>query len=116
FAEDGETLVGEVARRQAVTNVGRTYASVKRHIGTDWSVDVDGKTYRSQEISARVLMKLKRDAEEYLNEEFTDAVITGPAYFDDAQRQATVEAGKVGGLNAPRIITEPNAAAVAYGL
>lgn len=116
FAEDGETLVGEVARRQAVTNVGRTYASVKRHIGTDWSVDVDGKTYRSQEISARVLMKLKRDAEEYLNEEVTDAVITVPAYFDDAQRQATVEAGKVAGLNVLRIINEPTAAAVAYGL
>lgn len=116
FAEDGETLVGEVARRQAVTNVGRTFASVKRHIGSDWSEDIDGKSFRPQEISARVLMKLKRDAEEYLNEEVTDAVITVPAYFDDAQRQATVEAGKVAGLNVLRIINEPTAAAVAYGL
>ena len=116
FADDGETLVGEVARRQAVTNVGRTYASVKRHVGTTWSADVDSKEYRPQELLARVLMKLKRDAEEYLNEEVTDAVITVPAYFDDAQRQATVEAGKIAGLNVLRIINEPTAAAVAYGL
>lgn len=116
FADDGETLVGDVARRQAVTNVGRTFVSVKRQMGTDWSADIDGKTYRTQEISARVLMKLKRDAEEYLNEEVTDAVITVPAYFDDAQRQSTVEAGKIAGLNVLRIINEPTAAAVAYGL
>ena len=116
FADDGETLVGEVARRQAVTNVGRTFASVKRQIGTDWKSEVDGKSYHPQEISSRVLMKLKRDAEEYLNEEVTDAVITVPAYFDDAQRNATVEAGKVAGLNVLRIINEPTAAAVAYGL
>lgn len=116
FADDGETLVGEVARRQAVTNVGRTFASVKRHVGTDWNADVDAKEYRPQELSARVLMKLKRDAEEYLNEDVTDAVITVPAYFDDAQRQATVEAGKIAGLNVLRIINEPTAAAVAYGL
>ena len=116
FADDGETLVGEVARRQAVTNVGRTFASVKRHVGTDWNADVDAKEYRPQELSARVLMKLKRDAEEYLNEDVTDAVITVPAYFDDAQRQATVEAGKIAGLNVLRIINQPTAAAVAYGL
>lgn len=116
FSDDGETMVGEVAKRQAVTNVGRTFESVKRHIGTDWTAEIDGKTYRPQEISARVLMKLKRDAEEYLNDEVTDAVITVPAYFDEAQRQATVEAGKVAGLNVLRIINEPTAAAVAYGL
>lgn len=117
FGDDGETLVGEVAKRQAITNTGRTFASIKRHIGTGWSSeDVDGHQYRPQEISARVLMKIKRDAEEYLNEEVTDAVITVPAYFNDEQRQATVEAGKIAGLNVLRIINEPTAAAVAYGL
>lgn len=117
FAEDGETLVGEVAKRQSVANVERTFESVKRFIGTDWTSDeVDGKKYKPQEISARVLMKLKRDAEEYLNEEVTDAVITVPAYFDDAQRQSTKEAGKIAGLNVLRILNEPTAAAVAYGL
>lgn len=116
FAEDGETLVGDVAKRQAVTNVDRTFASVKRHIGTDWAENIDGKTYKPQEISARILMKLKRDAEEYLNEEVTDVVITVPAYFDDAQRQATKDAGQIAGLNVLRIINEPTAAAVAYGL
>lgn len=117
FAEDGETLAGEVAKRQSVANVERTFESVKRFVGTDWTSDeVDGKKYKPQEISARVLMKLKRDAEEYLNEEVTDAVITVPAYFDDAQRQSTKEAGKIAGLNVLRILNEPTAAAVAYGL
>jgi molecular chaperone DnaK len=116
FAKTGESLVGEVAKRQAVTNVERTIRSVKRHMGTDWSVDIDGKKYTSQEISARVLGKLKRDAEEYLGEKVTDAVITVPAYFNDAQRQATKEAGEIAGLNVLRIINEPTAAALAYGL
>ncbi|MFN8081004.1 MAG: molecular chaperone DnaK [Kineosporiaceae bacterium] len=116
FAKSGEPLVGEVAKRQAVTNVDRTIRSVKRHIGTDWNVEIDGKKYTSQEISARVLMKLKRDAEEYLGEKVTDAVITVPAYFNDAQRQATKEAGEIAGLNVLRIINEPTAAALAYGL
>jgi len=116
FAKNGEVLVGEVAKRQAVTNVDRTIRSVKRHMGTDWSVDIDGKKYTAQEISARVLMKLKRDAEGYLSETVTDAVITVPAYFEDAQRQATKEAGEIAGLNVLRIINEPTAAALAYGL
>ena len=116
FAKNGEVLVGEVAKRQAVTNVDRTIRSVKRHIGTNWSVDIDGKGYTPQEISARVLMKLKRDAESYLGENVTDAVITVPAYFNDSQRQATKEAGEIAGLNVLRIINEPTAAALAYGL
>ena len=116
FAKNGEVLVGEVAKRQAVTNPDRTIRSVKRHMGTNWTVDIDGKAYRSQEISARTLMKLKRDAEAYLGESITDAVITVPAYFDDAQRQATKEAGEIAGLNVLRIINEPTAAALAYGL
>jgi len=116
FAKNGEVLVGEVAKRQAVTNPDRTIRSVKRHMGTNWTVDIDGKAYRSQEISARTLMKLKRDAEAYLGESITDAVITVPAYFDDSQRQATKEAGEIAGLNVLRIINEPTAAALAYGL
>ena len=117
FAKNGEVLVGEVAKRQAVTNVDRTIRSVKRHMGeSDWSVDIDGKKYTPQEISARVLQKLKRDAESYLGETITDAVITVPAYFNDAQRQATTEAGQIAGLNVLRIINEPTAAALAYGL
>ena len=116
FTKDGEVLVGETAKRQAVTNVDRTIASVKRHMGTTWTFDVDGKKYTPQEISARILMKLKRDAETYLGEPVTDAVITVPAYFNDAERQATKEAGEVAGLNVLRIINEPTAAALAYGL
>ncbi|MBA2770143.1 MAG: molecular chaperone DnaK [Sporichthyaceae bacterium] len=116
FAKNGEVLVGEVAKRQAVTNVDRTIRSVKRHMGTDWSVNIDGKKYTAQEISARVLMKLKRDAEAYLGETITDAVITVPAYFEDSQRQATKEAGEIAGLNVLRIVNEPTAAALAYGL
>jgi len=116
FAKSGEALVGEVAKRQAVTNVERTIRSVKRHMGTDWNIEIDDKKYTSQEISARVLQKLKRDAEEYLGEPVTDAVITVPAYFNDAQRQATKEAGEIAGLNVRRIINEPTAAALAYGL
>ncbi|MCW2505309.1 MAG: chaperone protein DnaK, partial [Actinomycetia bacterium] len=116
FAKNGEVLVGEVAKRQAVTNVDRTIRSVKRHIGTDWKVDIDGKNYTPQEISARVLMKLKRDAESYLGDTVTDAVITVPAYFSDHQRQATKEAGAIAGLNVLRIVNEPTAAALAYGL
>ncbi len=116
FAKNGEVLVGEVAKRQSVTNVDRTIRSVKRHMGTDWSIDIDGKKYTPQEISARVLQKLKRDAESYLGETVTDAVITVPAYFNDAQRQATKEAGEIAGLNVLRIINEPTAAALAYGL
>ncbi|MDA8436041.1 MAG: molecular chaperone DnaK [Actinomycetales bacterium] len=116
FAKNGEVLVGEVAKRQAVTNVDRTIRSVKRHMGTSWNVDIDGKAYTAQEISARVLQKLKRDAEAYLNDTVTDAVITVPAYFNDAQRQATKEAGEIAGLNVLRIINEPTAAALAYGL
>lgn len=116
FAKDGEVLVGEVAKRQAITNPDRTIRSVKRHMGTGWKVDIDGKNYTSQEISARTLMKLKRDAEAYLGESVTQAVITVPAYFDDAQRTATQEAGTVAGLEVLRIINEPTAAALAYGL
>ena len=116
FTKDGEVLVGETAKRQAVTNVDRTIASVKRHIGTDWTFDVDGKKYTPQEISARILMKLKRDAEQYLGDTVTDAVITVPAYFNDAERQATKDAGEIAGLNVLRIINEPTAAALAYGL
>src|SRR4051812_14314610 len=116
FAKSGEPLVGEVAKRQAVTNVERTIRSVKRHMGTDWNVEIDGKKYTAQEISARILGKLKRDAEEYLGEKVTDAVVTVPAYFNDAQRQATKEAGEIAGLNVLRIINEPTAAALAYGL
>jgi molecular chaperone DnaK len=116
FAKSGEVLVGEVAKRQAVTNVDRTVRSVKRHMGTSWSIDIDGKHYTAQEISARILMKLKRDAESYLGETVSDAVITVPAYFDDAQRQATKEAGEIAGFNVLRIINEPTAAALAYGL
>ncbi|MDT4913338.1 MAG: molecular chaperone DnaK, partial [Pseudonocardiales bacterium] len=117
FAKNGEVLVGEVAKRQAVTNVDRTIRSVKRHMGdSTWKVDIDGKTYNPQEISARVLQKLKRDAESYLGETITDAVITVPAYFSDAERQATKEAGTIAGLNVLRIVNEPTAAALAYGL
>jgi molecular chaperone DnaK len=117
FAKNGEVLVGEVAKRQAVTNIDRTIRSVKRHMGDPtWKVDIDGKSYNAQEISARVLQKLKRDAESYLGETITDAVITVPAYFNDAQRQATKEAGTIAGLNVLRIVNEPTAAALAYGL
>jgi molecular chaperone DnaK len=116
FARNGEVLVGEVAKRQAVTNPDRTIRSVKREVGTSWSIDIDGKKYTPQEISARVLMKLKRDSEAYLGETVTDAVITVPAYFNDAQRQATKEAGEIAGFNVLRIVNEPTAAALAYGL
>ncbi|MCF4007289.1 molecular chaperone DnaK [Corynebacterium uropygiale] len=116
FAKNGEVLVGQSAKNQAVTNVDRTVRSVKRHIGTDWKVSIDDKEYTPQEISARTLMKLKRDAEAYLGEDVTDAVITVPAYFEDAQRQATKEAGQIAGLNVLRIVNEPTAAALAYGL
>ncbi len=116
FAKNGEVLVGEVAKRQAVTNVERTIRSVKRHIGTDWKQSIDGKDFTPQQISAFVLQKLKRDAESYLGEPVTDAVITVPAYFSDAERQATKEAGEIAGLNVLRIVNEPTAAALAYGL
>ncbi|HEX4250226.1 MAG TPA: molecular chaperone DnaK [Pseudonocardia sp.] len=117
FARNGEVLVGQSAKNQAVTNVDRTIRSVKRHVGTDWTTDdIDGKKYTAQEISARVLQKLKRDAEAYLGEDISDAVITVPAYFEDAQRQATKEAGQIAGLNVLRIVNEPTAAALAYGL
>ena len=116
FAKDGEVLVGEVAKRQAVTNADRTIRSVKRHMGTNWSIGIDGKDYTAQEISARILMKLKRDAESYLGDTVTEAVITVPAYFDDAQRTATQEAGRIAGLEVLRIINDPTAAALAYGL
>ncbi|MDF2498122.1 MAG: dnaK [Arthrobacter koreensis] len=116
FAKSGEVLVGEIAKRQAVNNIDRTISSVKRHMGTDWSVDIDGKKYTAQEISARILQKLKADAEAYLGEKVTDAVVTVPAYFNDAERQATKEAGEIAGLNVLRIVNEPTAAALAYGL
>jgi molecular chaperone DnaK len=116
FSKSGEVLVGEVAKRQAITNPDRTIRSVKRHMGEDWKVDIDGKEYTAQEISARILMKLKRDAEAYLGGQVTQAVITVPAYFGDAQRQATKEAGQIAGLEVLRIINEPTAAALAYGL
>src|SRR5436853_7626426 len=116
FSKTGEVLVGEVAKRQAITNPDRTVRSVKRHMGTDWTIDIDGKAYKAQEISARILMKLKRDAEGYLGDTVTQAVITVPAYFDDAQRTATKEAGAIAGLEVLRIINEPTAAALAYGL
>ncbi|HRW38391.1 MAG TPA: molecular chaperone DnaK, partial [Aquihabitans sp.] len=116
FAKNGEVLVGEVAKRQAITNPDRTIRSVKRHMGTNWTIDIDGKAYTAQEISARTLMKLKRDAEAYLGDTVTQAVITVPAYFDDAQRTATKEAGQIAGLEVLRIINEPTAAALAYGL
>ncbi|GAA1488368.1 molecular chaperone DnaK [Brachybacterium sacelli] len=116
FSKQGEVLVGEVAKRQAVTNVDRTIASVKRHMGTDWSTEIDDKKYTAQEVSARILGKLKKDAESYLGESVTDAVVTVPAYFSDSERQATKDAGTIAGLNVLRIINEPTAAALAYGL
>ncbi|MFC4508202.1 MULTISPECIES: molecular chaperone DnaK [Streptomyces] len=116
FAKNGEVLVGEVAKRQAVTNVDRTIRSVKRHMGTDWKIELDGKPFNPQQISAFILQKLKRDAESYLGEKVTDAVITVPAYFNDSERQATKEAGEIAGLNVLRIVNEPTAAALAYGL
>src|ERR1700681_1395947 len=116
FSKTGEVLVGEVAKRQAITNPDRTISSVKRHMGADCKIDIDSKAYAAQEISALILMKLKRDAESYLGETVNQAVITVPAYFDDAQRQATKEAGEIAGLEVLRIINEPTAAALAYGL
>ena len=117
FSKNNEILVGEVAKRQAITNPDRTIRSVKRHMGDkDWSVDVDGKAWTAQEVSAQILLKLKRDAESYLGDTVTQAVVTVPAYFDDAQRQATKEAGQIAGLEVLRIINEPTAAALAYGL
>src|SRR3974390_3170466 len=116
FSKSGEVLVGEVAKRQAITNPERTIRSVKRHMGTSWTIDIDGKSYTPQEISARIVGKLKRDAEAFLGDAVSQAVITVPAYFDDAQRTATKEAGAIAGLEVPRIINEPTAAALAYGL
>src|ERR1700676_5116819 len=116
FAKSGEVLVGEVAKRQSITNPDRTIRSVKRHMGTSWTIDIDGKAYTPQEISARILQKLKRDAESFLGDTVAQAVITVPAYFDDAQRTATKEAGQIAGLEVLRIINEPTAAALAYGL
>lgn len=112
FSKSGEVLVGDIAKRQAVNNIDRTIASVKRHMGTDWTIEIDDKKYTPQEISARTLMKLKNDAESYLGEKVTDAVITVPAYFNDAERQATKEAGEIAGLNVLRIVNEPTAAAL----
>lgn len=116
FTKTGERLIGEPAKRQAVTNADKTISSIKRHMGTDYRVDIDGKKYTPQEISAMILQKLKADAESYLGETVTEAVITVPAYFNDAQRQATKDAGKIAGLDVKRIINEPTAAALAYGV
>ena len=116
FTKNGERLVGDPAKRQAVTNADKTISSIKRHMGTDYKVDIDGKKYTPQEISAMILQKLKADAESYLGETVSEAVITVPAYFNDAQRQATKDAGKIAGLDVKRIINEPTAAALAYGL
>ncbi|HVF11585.1 MAG TPA: Hsp70 family protein, partial [Actinomycetota bacterium] len=116
FSKAGEILVGEVAKRQAITNPDRTVRSIKRHIGEKWSLDVDGKKWTAQEISAQILLKLKRDAEAYLGEKVTQAVVTVPAYFNDAQRQATKEAGEIAGLEVLRLVAEPTAASLAYGL
>ena len=116
FSKTGERLVGQLAKRQAVSNPSRTIVSIKRHMGSDYTVDIDGKKYTPQEISAMILQKLKVDAEAYLGEKVTDAVITCPAYFTDAQRQATKDAGKIAGLNVLRIINEPTASSLAYGL
>ena len=116
FSKTGERLIGEAAKRQAITNPDKTIVSIKRHMGTDYKVDIDGKKYTPQEISAMILQKLKQDAESYLGEEVTQAVITVPAYFNDSQRQATKDAGKIAGLEVLRIINEPTAAALAYGL
>src|SRR5689334_9286415 len=116
FSKTGEVLVGEVAKRQAITNPDRTIRSVKRHIGTPWTIDIDGKQYNAQEISARILQKLKRDAEAYFGDTVTQAVVTVPAYFGDAERQATKDAGEIAGLEVLRIINEPTAASLAYGL
>ena len=116
YSKTGERMVGQVAKRQAITNPDRTVSSIKRHMGTDYKVTIDGKAYTAQEISAMILMKLKADAEAYLGEKVTDAVITVPAYFSDAQRQATKDAGTIAGLNVQRIINEPTAAALAYGV
>ena len=116
FTKKGERLVGESARRQAVTNPDRTISSVKRHMGTNWSVKIDGNEYKPQTISAMILRQLKKDAEEFIGEEVTDAVITVPAYFNDIQRQATKDAGRIAGLNVKRIINEPTSAALSYGL
>ena len=116
FTKQGERLVGDAAKRQAVTNPERTISSIKRHMGTDYKVDIDGKKYTPQEISAMILQKLKKDAENYLGETVSEAVITVPAYFNDAQRQATKDAGKIAGLDVKRIINEPTSAALAYGL
>ena len=116
FSKDGERMVGQVAKRQAITNPDRTIASIKRHMGTDYKVEIDGKKFTPQEISAMILQKLRDDAEGYLGEKVTEAVITVPAYFSDAQRQATKDAGKIAGLDVKRIINEPTAAALAYGI
>ena len=116
FSKDGERMVGNVAKRQAITNPERTIASIKRHMGSDYKVNIDGKAYTPQEISAIILQKLKSDAESYLGDKVTEAVITVPAYFTDAQRQATKDAGKIAGMEVKRIINEPTAAALAFGI